>query len=93
MATPTLAPVEVEDYPSSDGKPAAESDFRDPVTGRELLSLAENREARERAESERQRERAARLEAEARLAELRAALRRDGGGDAPEGGADASQTS
>ena len=72
--------------------------FRDPVTGRELLSLAENREARERAERERQRaererqqaeqdrqrERAARQEAEARLAELRAALRRERGGDAPQ---------
>ena len=78
--------------------------FRDPVTGRELLSLAENREGRERAESERQRaererqqaeqdrqrERAARQEAEARLAELRAALRRERGGDAP--GGDAPQT-
>ena len=78
--------------------------FRDPVTGQELLSLAENREGRERAESERQRAererqqaeqdrqqaQAARQEAEARLAELRAALRRERGGDAP--GGDAPQT-
>ena len=62
--------------------------FRDPVTGQELLSLAENREGREQAERDRDRAQAARREAEARLAELRAALRRDGGQDGPEGGQD-----
>ena len=65
--------------------------FRDPVTGQELLSLAENREGREQAEREREsaererdRERAARREAEARLAALQAALRRERGQDAPQ---------
>ena len=66
--------------------------FRDPATGEELLSLAENREGRERAERERERAQAALQEAEARLRELRAALRREGGADAPESGRDAPKT-
>ena len=67
--------------------------FHDPVTGQDLPSLAEHREARERAEQERRQaeherrqaeherrqERAARQRAEARLAELEARLRREPG--------------
>ncbi len=72
--------------------------FRDPVTGEELLSLAENREGRERAEREREqavrqrlraeqerhREQVARQEAEARLAALEALRRRERGDDDPQ---------